>query len=97
MRAKDYLEGNPEAQLSRERYRDIVKALGEDTGRFVARFEIRLVGNGECTIIATSSRGHDCDLQLCELAVAMIQGLTNVKTKDEPTDTSPTAPKESNG
>jgi hypothetical protein len=83
---KDRLEGNPEALASRERYREIVKAMGEEAGRFVARFEIKLTGNGECTIIATSSRGAECDMALCETAIAMIQGLTGVQAKDAPPD-----------
>lgn len=75
----DRLEGNPEAQACRERYREIVKALGDDTERFVARFEIKLTGPGDCVIIATSSRGAECDRELCELAVTMIQSMTGVQ------------------
>jgi hypothetical protein len=79
MKATDRLEGNPEAQASRERYRDIIRAMGDESGRFVVRFEIRLLEDGSCTLIATSSRGAECDREVCELAVGIIQALTGVK------------------
>lgn len=82
MKPHDYLEGNPVAQESRERYRDIIKAMGEESGRFVARFEIKITEDGGCVLIATSSRGHECDMTLCTMAVAMIQGLTGVKADE---------------
>lgn len=75
----DRLAGNPEAIASRERYREIVKALGEVNGAFVARFEVKLGGDGSCVLLATSSLGQDCDEDLCKLAIAMLGALTGVK------------------
>lgn len=80
----DRLEGNPEALAVRERYRDIVDALGKETGRFVARFEVKIVGNGECVLLVTSSKGEEYDIGLCQMAVAVMQSLSGAKV-GEPT------------
>lgn len=82
----DRLEGNPAALECRGRYREIVKALGEDTGRFVARFEVKLMGEGACVVLATSSLGAEVDIGLCEMAVTLITALSGmqVRPKAEP-------------
>jgi len=70
---------NPDVVACRTRYQEIVKALSEDVGAFAVRLEIKLDGNGGCTLLATTSAGSECDQKVCELAVTLIQALTGVK------------------
>lgn len=86
MKVVDVLEGNEAGQECRERYREIVKALGEDGGKFVARFEVKLLEGGGCVLIATSSRGAECDIELSKLAILMIQGMTGVTSRPNDED-----------
>ena len=79
MRIHDRLEGNQEALDVRERYREVVSALSRAQGAFVARYEIKMNVDGTCVLIVTSSKGEDCDLDLCNAAVAVMTAITGIK------------------
>lgn len=81
-RLTDRLAGNPEALACRERYRDIVRALGDETGKCALRLETRLNGDGTCTMICTHSMGAEADMNVCRLALAMFVTLAGIKPRE---------------